>query len=290
MEKSEKRKRQRNEAWKPSNLPFDVEYNDHFETPEIAYKDILPLLDFLENNRGEHTLYDPFYCDGRTAVLLNRLGFPKVIHQCRDFYKDVDNGTVPVHDTFITNPPYSHDHKERCVTFALEQLRTNGRNFFILMPNYVAARDHFRRLLHAHPEAGVVYVVPSTSYEYDHPEGTGHETSPFDSMWYCGLGADRVADAEKCWKAYDWDESDDSRSGRPRLITSLDELERLKLIPTEKRPNPRQRRKRRKQMQASGTGSTAPCETRKNTTSKPTSGKKKSRYRNEKGERRRRRF
>lgn len=27
--------------------------------------------------------------------------------------------------------------------------------------------------------------MPTTKYEYDHPEGTGHATSPFFSIWYC---------------------------------------------------------------------------------------------------------
>lgn len=206
MSKAKKNhKRKRASAWKPSSLPFRADYNDHFETPEIAYRDILPLLDYLEEARESHKLYDPFYCNGRTEVLLNGLGFPNVSHRRRDFYKDVDNGTVPDHDTLITNPPYSDDHKERSLSFALDQLRTKGRPFFILMPNYVGARDYYRSLLSENPQAGVVYVIPLTPYEYDHPEGTGHATSPFDSIWYCGIGADRVKNVETVWNMY-WNE------------------------------------------------------------------------------------
>lgn len=289
MAKSRKKKRRREASWKPTALPYRADYNDHFETPVIAYRDILPLLDCLQEKRDDHVLYDPFYCNGRTKLLLNDLGFPRVQHEPRDFWKDVDNGTVPPHDTLITNPPYSEDHKERCLSFALEQLKSEGRPFFILMPNYVAARDYFRRLLLANPEAGLVYVIPSTPYEYDHPEGTGHGTSPFDSIWFCGLGAYRVEQASRLCKKH-WDESD--TTDRPGLIATLNELERLKLIPTTKRPNPRQRRKRRKQaMEAAASASTVTTnETTISTSPQQRSSKKKSRHRNGKGERKRRRF
>ena len=286
MAKAQRHKRQL-ESWKSCLLPYETDYNDHFETPETAYRDILPLIDCLKAKRGSHRLYDPFYCNGRTAVLLNGLGFSQVIHECRDFYKDVDNGSVPVHDTLITNPPYSDDHKERCLSFALEQLRAKGRPFFILMPNYVAARDYYRRLHLANPSAGIVYVIPSPPYEYDHPEGTGHTTSPFDSIWYCGIGADRVENAEKSWTKY-WDDNGNARH-RPRLITSLNELESLKAIPTAKRPNPRQRKRRRKQIEADKVpGVDAPGAATNSTPQNK--NHKKSRYRNEKGERKRRRF
>jgi hypothetical protein len=75
------------------------------------------------------------------------LGFTNVVHERRDFYQDIDNGNVPLHDTIVTNPPFSDQHKKRCLEFAFHQLRTKNRPFFILMPNYVAAREYYRNLL-----------------------------------------------------------------------------------------------------------------------------------------------
>ena len=85
--------------WK-AKYDYETDYNDHFETPRIAYEDILPLLDGLDEKarRKDHALYDPYYCNGRAAVLLSKLGFHKVIHRKRDFYKDVQNETIPDHD------------------------------------------------------------------------------------------------------------------------------------------------------------------------------------------------
>ena len=91
--------------------------------------------------------YDPYYCNGRAAVLLRDLGFQDVVHECRDFYKDIESGMIPDHDVLVTNPPYSSDHKERCLDFAMEALKTKDRPFFVLLPNYVAAREYYRKLL-----------------------------------------------------------------------------------------------------------------------------------------------
>lgn len=126
-------------------FPYKADYNDHFETPEVAYRDILPLLDSIQPSRDKHCIYDPYFCNGRTKTLLMGIGFENVKHECRDFYKDIENDQVPKHDTLITNPPYSDQHKEQCIEFALEQLRSKNRPFFALMPNYVAAREYYRK-------------------------------------------------------------------------------------------------------------------------------------------------
>jgi hypothetical protein len=225
--------------WKPS-FEYTVDYNDHFETPLVAYEDILPLLDGLKpkRNRKDHVVYDPYYCNGRTAVLLHQLGFENAVHAKRDFYKDVEGDKLPQHDTLITNPPYSDQHKERCLEICLKQFKDHGRPFFLLMPNYVAARSYFSRILGDSID-NTAFLVPSIPYEYDHPEGTGHEISPFASLWFCGVG--NVQELKEHWDAHEWKLD----RGRPTFATSIKELEELAAIPTEKRPNPRQRKKRK---------------------------------------------
>mmetsp|Transcript_9295 Transcript_9295/g.10808 ORF Transcript_9295/g.10808 Transcript_9295/m.10808 type:complete len:369 (-) Transcript_9295:111-1217(-) len=290
---------------KKRTYPYKVDYNDHFETPLVAYNDILPLLDAVapavnnsnnsgkkkgggkslttttqsqgdnKNNRSGHVIYDPYYCDGRTERLLKSLGYSNVIHEKRDFYKDIRDNTVPAFNTLVTNPPYSDNHKERCVTFALEHLREREeehRSFFILMPNYIACRDHFRSTImkssntdkkmrsnekHTDP-MDILYVIPSVPYEYDHPEGTGKEISPFASIWYCGVPRDKVEKVKEAFrKAYGKDSVGVPTSfpgikklhggtSSPRLVSSLNELKQLEAIPTATRKNPRQRRKLKK--------------------------------------------
>lgn len=261
---SEKSDRKKNEGrnskrrrW-TGDFEFNVDYNDHFETPFNAYQDILPLIDGLspsmpkskprENGitertcRKDHILYDPYYCDGRTKVYLERLGFNCVVHEKRDFYKDIEESCVPHHDTLITNPPYSDNHKEKCLEFCVQQFRERGRCFFLLMPNYVAARNYYRTTL-GDSLHDVAYVVPATPYEYDHPEGTGHEAPPFASLWFCGVGRDRIRELQEVWDK-DHVLIPGSRGCIPRFVSSLDQLVSLGFISVQKRPNPRQRKKR----------------------------------------------
>ena len=212
------------------SFPYEVDYCDHFETPLRAYEDVLPLLDLLthphdgvggvgggKGRRSDLVLYDPYYCAGRSLRLLNSLGFDGTIHEKRDFYADASRGSVPDHDALITNPPYSGDHKERCIEFALEGLRGGGpdsdrgdggtgrlgRPFFLLLPNYIATKEYWRDKIGSvvgEEEPGdIVYVVPAEPYEYDHPEGTGHETSPFASIWFCGIPSELVPRAREAY-------------------------------------------------------------------------------------------
>lgn len=68
---------------KNSSWNFTVDYNDHFETPLVAYTDILPMLLTLAESLGklpkELVIYDPYYCQGGMVQMLAGMGFPKVI-------------------------------------------------------------------------------------------------------------------------------------------------------------------------------------------------------------------
>ena len=281
MSTSKKRK-----LWKPC-FEYKVDYNDHFETPLCAYADILPLLDLLNQNRKQHVMYDPYYCNGRVAVLLRQLGFDRIIHAKRDFYKDVEENEVPEYDTLVTNPPYSENHKEKCIQFCIQQFLEEGRAFFLLMPNYVAAKSYFRTLLN---DAGcmddVAYVVPATPYEYDHPEGTGHELPPFNSLWFVGIGKEKIRLMQDNWKP---------QTGGARFVTSLNDLEKWSVISMQKRPNPKQRKKRRLQLQDGKIPVTKQNKQQKDSSSgaqqtTPKNSKTNSRYRDDKGKRIKKRF
>ena len=68
---------------KNSSWNFTVDYNDHFETPLVAYTDILPMLLTLAESLGkppnELVIYDPYYCQGGMVQMLAGMGFPKVL-------------------------------------------------------------------------------------------------------------------------------------------------------------------------------------------------------------------
>jgi len=127
-------------------------------------------------------IYDPFYCNGAVVKHLNSLGFNTVKHKNRDFYADVKNNTIPEHDVLVTNPPYSGDSKERVLEFCAASSKT----WMLLLPNYVATKEYFTQTMDKH-DLKPVFVVPTESYVYEHPQGTGKDAPPFYSLWYCGL-------------------------------------------------------------------------------------------------------
>ena len=85
---------------KPSSLwNFAVDYNDHFETPPIAYKDLSPVLEALAKCVGkttaELTVYDPYWCEGSMVSHMRELGYENVINRNRDFYMDIKKKNIP---------------------------------------------------------------------------------------------------------------------------------------------------------------------------------------------------
>ena len=259
--------------------PYPTDYNDHFETPARAYDDIYPLLEYVlinkqkcKHNRSgssnEATIYDPYYCAGRAGTLLNDLfqrhqskRLPstsiRIQHEKRDFYKDIKQKTVPNHDILVTNPPYSEDHKERCLEFAVNQLKEHGRPFFLLMPNYIAMKEYFRTIVlfgeGKKKRIQTFYITPSKQhqYEYDHPEGTGHKVSPFASVWFIGLSYmdNEVIKStnQVVIDAFTKFHTSGSKSSTPQIVSSLQNLIRIGAVSAEKRKNPRQRKKMKQQ-------------------------------------------
>lgn len=197
---------------------------------------------------------------------------------------------IPAHDTFLTNPPYSDDHKQRCLDVAFSQLHNQQIPFLCLMPNYVASKEYFRERVND----DVCYLVPSQSYEYNHPEGTGKQVPPFASIWFCGIGKQRMKTVEAFWNQL-------NMKNKPTLALNLEQLQSSGSIPTQKRGNPRQRKKRKQQAtgkatcQQSVSESTTsasdnklPPQQSSNRTNKKT--KANSKYRDGTGQRKKRRF
>lgn len=203
------------------------------------------------------SLNQAYYCNGRTIRLLAELGFTNVKHEKRDFYKDVRQHTVPFHDVFITNPPYSENHKQQCIQYALDKLRSKGTPFFILMPNYIASKEYYRTLIAQQNDkfeedsTTIVYLVPPTPYEYDHPEGTGSEIPPFSSIWYCGMKQKYVTQAKDA--ATSAAASEEVFQRKVRFCTSIRDLVSIGAISNKKRDNPRQRRRKKQRVALKGT-------------------------------------
>jgi hypothetical protein len=272
-------------VWKPV-FPYAVDYNDHFETPTQAYRDIQPLI--LWMLKDQPVLYDPYFCNGATKVHLQELGFKNIIHEKRDFYRDIKNDTVPRHDMLITNPPYSEIHKVQCLNFSFERLQRDNTPFALLLPTYVATKAYFRECMDRHglTNNSLLYIVPSVDYTYDHPEGTGKDVSPFRSMWFCGIPKERIGKISTFRQ-----QRYTTSTSHPKLYLNVNELLTAKVVKLEHRPNPKQRRKKRKQLEH-----TLPAESPKSPPHEVSmsditrQAKKGSKYRDVNGQRKRKRF
>jgi hypothetical protein len=147
---------------------FQTDYNDHFETPLIAYQDIRIILskccEYFSKSPRDLIIYDPYYCQGSAIRHLDSLGYVNVINQNRDFYVDIAKRLVPgklfdltyaliailieytslvEYDILITNPPYSGEHKQKLFDY----LAKSKKPFALLLPAYVATKSYYREFL-----------------------------------------------------------------------------------------------------------------------------------------------
>ena len=204
-------------------FPYEVNPDDHCESPMTAYADIRPVLDlFVRQQRGtafqsnhanskggagagaDICIYDPYYCNGRVADHLEGLGYPNVYNKKEDCYAVWnDPGRYPTYDLFLTNPPYSDDHIERLMAHVTStHFQQNKTPWLLLMPTFVHKKEYYQRLT-AHSGQAPLYVVPHKRYIYAPPRkfrtktlsATHKKSSPFVTMWYLWGGSKATTEA-----------------------------------------------------------------------------------------------
>lgn len=88
--------------------------------------------------------------------------------------------------------------------------------------------------------------MPSSKYEFDHPEGTGHATSPFFSIWFCHLPDAGVRRVILPWLQQ---QEEEQRGQRWRVVASVEGLRAQGAAPAWKRPSNKRRKKMKLQLQ-----------------------------------------
>jgi len=189
-----------------STFPYEVDPDDHCESPLDAYEAIVPLLESFgrrlrKQSKSQLSIYDPYFCDGRVARHLESLGFPEVYNRKEDCYKVwKDPSLYPSYDMFLTNPPYSADHIEKLMQHVTSQQNKN-KPWMLLMPNFVHKKDYFQKFTADNGQLPI-YLVPKKRYVYLPPpnmrakkaSSTHKKSSPFVSMWYLWGGSREVTD------------------------------------------------------------------------------------------------
>lgn len=169
-------------------FPFPTVPDDHCESPFEAYQDITSLLKSF--SQPDLQIYDPYYCDGSVVRHLTSLGLPNVYNRKEDCYDTWRRNKTPAFDVLITNPPYSGNHIERIVQFAVQ----SKRPWFLLLPQFVHKKEYYRKATeHIRP----FYIVPKKRYVYIPPKefrkakrsDVHKKSSPFVSMWFCFGGS-----------------------------------------------------------------------------------------------------
>ena len=183
--------------------PYEVNDDDHCETPACAYEHLVPILmkvaQILGKTPSSLKVYDPYYCEGAVIARLAGLGFHSVYNKKEDFYQRIDTDTVPEYDCLVTNPPYSADHMEKLLQFCAQSTQP----FFLLLPNYVYMKPYCLQLLQglksssspsssssldscSSSSRGMFFVTTKTHqrYLYTTPKGrrqkkSGKYTAPF---------------------------------------------------------------------------------------------------------------
>jgi hypothetical protein len=179
---------------KAHEYPYEVDGDDHCESPIEAYRDIAPILErfAVERYKSKESLriYDPYYCEGSVKERLNSLGFLSVYNVKEDFYKRMAANDLPEYDVLVTNPPYSEDHMDKLIRFVF----STNKPWFLLLPNYVYCKPYYEAQIHGTKYCSPLtfYVTAEKRYLYTTPKGrrqakSGKFTSPFPSFWYCNL-------------------------------------------------------------------------------------------------------
>eukprot|EP00928_Gymnodinium_smaydae_P005195 TRINITY_DN11786_c0_g2_i1.p1 TRINITY_DN11786_c0_g2~~TRINITY_DN11786_c0_g2_i1.p1 ORF type:complete len:367 (+),score=77.44 TRINITY_DN11786_c0_g2_i1:50-1102(+) len=173
---------------------YEVDALDHAETDIRAYQHLTPFLTLLAEELSKRAkdlkLWDGYYCKGAMIKRLAALGFPHVHNKNEDFYAVIDSGKLPEHDVFLSSPPYSNDHLERCVRFCAQSKKT----WCLLLPNWVESRPYFKEALKG-KESRLLFIAPVERYTYwmpadlvkgkSRPDWVGNDggTSPYHSSW-----------------------------------------------------------------------------------------------------------
>ena len=174
---------------------YEVDDDDHCESPEEAYRDIDHILRqisiLLRKTSATLRIYDPYHCKGSMIERLKKLGYEDVYNKNEDFYASIRNNKVPEYDVLVTNPPYSADHIEKLLKYVLG----SDKPSLLLIPNYVYMKDYYSRILSYHKQIPPpVFIVPNKRYLYTTPYGrrqakSARYTSPFPTFWFCFLGS-----------------------------------------------------------------------------------------------------
>lgn len=154
------------------NSKQDFKKDDDYETTETIWKLILPYLE------GYNTIYEPFYCTGKSGDILTTFGF-EVIHKDEDFflhYKQYD------YDIIVSNPPFSIKKK------IFDTLREIDKPFIMIVPVSTMTKHFFQS---KYKNQDITFLIPPKRMQFS-KSGKDLDRCWFDCVFVCyKLGLDK---------------------------------------------------------------------------------------------------
>jgi hypothetical protein len=140
----------------------DYDGNDNFITTKEDWKAIE---DYLPKDK---IIYEPFYCDGKSGLILKELGCNQVIHQNVDFFENTFN-----YDYIISNPPFSIKRQ------ILDKLYEIDKPFILIMPMEILNYKYFQKWLNK-----IQLIFPKKRMNFYRPNGELKKFN-YDCIYFC---------------------------------------------------------------------------------------------------------
>jgi len=145
--------------------------HDDYMTPKYAWENIKQFIPEEYN-----IIYEPFYGDGTSGILLKELMANKtIIHENVDFYEWCNKY---VYDMILSNPPFSDAKK------IMPKLLELDKPFILLMPSSKINTSYFR----AWKDKGIQIIIPRKRISFIKMKNGKYVESKganFDCFYYC---------------------------------------------------------------------------------------------------------
>lgn len=146
--------------------------DDDYETGEKLWRMILPYL------QPYNTIYEPFYCTGKSGEILSSFGF-NVIHKDEDFFLHYNDYE---YDIIVSNIPFSIKKK------IFDTLREIDVPFIIIVPVSTMTKMFF---IDTYKNEDITILIPPKRMQFD-KKGVELSRCCFDCIFICyKLGLDK---------------------------------------------------------------------------------------------------